>query len=304
MIRQNVAVTLCLPLILACAPRGESAPDSTGSTPSSEVAGLLAADRAFAAAAAQTDLITALSGMFAADVIMPAPGERLATGVADVVEVLRSNADNTGSRIEWTPIRGGISGDAQHGFTYGYTTVTRADGTKVPGKYVAYWVKGADGWRVSVYTRKPRAEGTVSLAERPPSLPPRLVAPGDEAARARFAEEVAETERSFSRDAQTMGLGPAFVRYSAPDAMNAGGPDDAEFIFGPEAIGQRVGSGISDGTTITWGPDSVRAASSGDLGVTMGLITITSAPRGTRRVPFFTVWKREGTGHPWRFVAE
>ena len=272
-------------------------------TPSAAVAGLLAADRGFAAAASETDLITALAKMFATDVVMPAPESRLASGLGEVLRVLQSNPANERSRMQWTPIRGGVSADAQHGFTYGYFTTIRPDGVRIPGKYLAYWTRSASGWRVSAYKRVQRAEGQVSVVERAPALPPRLVVPGDEAARARFGEELAETERAFSRDAQTIGLGPAFVRYAAPDAMNLGGPQSAEILFGPEAIGQGVSSS-STASTITWAPDTVRVATSGDLGVTIGFITITTAGDGTQRVPFFTVWRRDDPGQPWRFVAE
>ena len=57
---------------------GVSSPNAAAS-PRSAADELLAADRAFAAASAKTDLITALSSMFAAEVAMPAPG-----GVAPV----------------------------------------------------------------------------------------------------------------------------------------------------------------------------------------------------------------------------
>ena len=282
---------------------GSSPQGAAGRTPSSVAAELLAADRAFATAAARGEPFVALESMLAPDVMMSAPAGRFAHGVADVMAVLRSSPAAVGALLEWTPIRGGVSADGLHGFTYGYTTLTRADST-IPGKYLAYWVKSPGGWRVSAYRRARRPPGDVSLGERPPALPPRLVAPGDAAARARYAAELDSTERAFSRDAQPLGLGVAFVRYAADDAMNMGGPDDAAFLFGPAEIGQGVGSGNTPGTTIVWAPDSVRVASSGDLGVTLGFITITERARAPRRIPFFTVWRRDDVSQPWRFVAE
>jgi hypothetical protein len=279
-------------------------------TPAQAVAELLSADRAFAAASARTDLVSGVTPMLASDVIMPAPGERIARGIDDVLGVLRSNPDNARSRVEWTPIRGGISADGRHGFTYGYMTTTRADGTRLPGKYLSYWVRHPEGWRVAAYKRLPRAEGPVSMTERQAALPARIVqASTDAVEHARLVEELKETERTFSRDAQVMGLGPAFVRYAAPDAMNAGGADDAEFLFGPEAIGQGVGSNVTPGATITWEPTDALVASSGDVGVTPGIITVVLPPSAaggseTRRIPYFTVWRRSGPGVPWRFVAE
>ena len=59
---------------------GVSSPELAAS-PRSAADELLAADRAFAASGAKTDLITGLSAMFAAEVAMPAPG-----GVAYVAQ--------------------------------------------------------------------------------------------------------------------------------------------------------------------------------------------------------------------------
>ena len=49
-------------------------------TPQAVVDELLATDRAFAAASARTDVVSGLSAMFAADVILPVPGNRFAEG--------------------------------------------------------------------------------------------------------------------------------------------------------------------------------------------------------------------------------
>jgi hypothetical protein len=296
-------------VFVACASGGANrSPSRSTATPAAAVASLLAADRAYAAAAPQRDLVSALAIMFAYDVAMPAPGERLAHGRVEAIDVLRGDKANERSRIEWTPLRGGVSADAQHGFTYGYTMVSRPDGSKVPGKYLAYWVRSPEGWQVSAYKRVQRPEGAVSVAERAPVVPLRLVPLAGDSTRARFAAELAETERAFSRDAQTMGLGPAFVRYASPDAMNMGGRTSPDFLFGPEAIGTGVG-GAPEGSTIVWAPNDVRVATSGDLGVTMGYITISTTQVGTaaptvQRVPFFTVWRRDDPAQPWRFVAE
>ena len=54
------------------------------------------------------------------------PADRHDTHVAvalHTVQALRANPDNAGARLEWAPIRGGISADGQHGFTFGYMTV-------------------------------------------------------------------------------------------------------------------------------------------------------------------------------------
>jgi hypothetical protein len=86
-----------------------------------------------------------------------------------------------------------------------------------------------------------------------------------------------------------------------------GGPQSAEFVRGSVAIGQAVGAGATPDDLVVWGPEHVFVASSGDLGVTIGTIEIgkKSAPDVQRqRVPFFTIWRRDGPGAPWRYIAE
>ncbi|HSC30012.1 MAG TPA: serine hydrolase domain-containing protein [Vicinamibacterales bacterium] len=285
--------------------RGES-----GQAASQEVVdGLLAADRAFSRASAKMDVTAGLTAMFAEDVIVPVPGNRFARGLAEARAALQSNPENATSRIEWTPIRGGISADGQHGFTFGYMTLHRQDGTAVPLKYVAYWIRQPSGWRVAVYRRTRRAEGAVSRELRPPALPAAIVpVSSDASATKRFREGLDAAERAFSDEAQKIGLGPAFAKYGSADAVNTGGPNQAEFVTGSEAIGRVVSEGSPPGgATISWAPDQVIVASSGDLGVTIGMIR-PNAPAGDPKqpagVPFFTIWRRASPADPWRYIAE
>ena len=114
-------------------------------------------------------------------------------------------------------------------------------------------------------------------------------------------------EIAFSDHARAKGLGPAFLLFGAPDAINVGGPADTTFVQGPEAISRAVSEG-SEGIDIAWAPDIVRVAGSGDLGISLGYITIrvpaASPPQPARRVAFLTVWRRDSPVAPWRYVAE
>lgn len=262
---------------------------------------LLAADRAFGQAAARTDLVTALGNLFVANVVMQAPSGHV-RGKEAAIAALESNPDNRRSRVTWTPVGGGTSSGGQDGFTYGYMTVTLPDGQTAPAKYVAYWVRRPGGWRVAVYRRLPRPPGEVSMAPHPLSIATRALPAGDAATVKRYADELSLAEHAFSRDARTMGLGPAFAKWGAPDAVNAGGPRNAEFVRGPAAIAAHVAAGIDSAATIAWEPTEVIVANTGDLGVTIGTIRITRGD--TREVPFFTVWKRAWPSDPWRYVAE
>ena len=264
---------------------------------------LLEVDREHARRAQKTNVVDALGGMFADDVFLSAYGA-FHPGRDSALARLRAVPENLTARLEWTPLRAGISGDGQHGFTYGFMTLVRADSTKLALKYLAYWVRKPDGWKVAVYRRGPRAEGDVSTAMREPSIPDKAVAiTRDAAVVAGHAKALGDAERDFSTLAGRIGLGPAFTQNAAPDAMNMGGGQSADFLYGPQAIGAGVGAGETGPSKLTWGPDTVLVASSGDLGVTIGHIN--APPDGNqpaRRIPFFTVWKK--VGGVWKFVAE
>lgn len=277
--------------------------------PQKAVDELLAADRAFSAESAKADLVAGLSAMFADDVTMPTPAGKFAEGKASVVEALRANPENAGVRIEWKPVRGGVSADGQHGFTFGYMTWRKADGTAVPLKYLSYWVKGSNGWRVVAYKRG-RAAGDVSAQPAmTPALPDRIVkASTDATVVAAHRKSLADAELAFSNEAQTIGIGPAFAKYGSADAVNMGGPNQAAFVVGADAISRQVGSGASTTSSeLSWGPDKVIVASSGDLGVSIGMIrrnTPPADPKQPSAFPFFTVWRRANASAPWRYVAE
>jgi hypothetical protein len=262
---------------------------------------LLAADRAFAQAAARTDLVSAISNMFLSNVVMRAPTGH-ARGKDAAIAALSADSANRRSRVEWTPVGGGTSSGGQDGFTYGYMTVTRPDGTVRLGKYLAYWVLRPGGWRVAVYNRTTRAPGDVSQAPHPLSIATRALPSGDSTALKRYADELSLAEHTFSRDAQSMGLGPAFAKWGAADAVNTGGGASAEFVRGPEAIARLVSAAYTPETKVEWAPTEVIVASTGDMGVTIGTIRITTTE--TREVPFFTIWKRAYPSDPWRYVAE
>lgn len=296
-----VALTACAGHS-ALAPR--AAPD-----PSAAAAELLAADRAFAAAAERTDPAAGLAPMLAPTVVMRVPGG-FARGRDSALAAIRASPATgaTGARIGWTPIRVGVSADGRQGFTLGYTTVHGADSSTTPGKYLTYWVKGSDGWRAAVYGRG-RASAPASADPVPPLLPGHAVAPSDDSTRmARYRQSLDTSERAFSRDAQQIGLRQAFVRYGSPDAMNMGGAARSAFVVGPDSIGAVVGEGEpASGSSVSWAPDQgVIVASSGDLGVTIGTIVV-NQPDSTghqQTFPFFTVWHRASPEEAWRYVAE
>lgn len=277
-------------------------------TAESVVADVLAADRAFARASAQTDVVSGLSAMFADDVAISFPERGFVHGRDAVVEALRSNPDNANATVDWSPIRAGVSADGQHGFTFGCMTMRGPAAAMRPHKYLSYWIKGATGWRVAVSRWRPSAEGDCTPASMPPALPARIVPVNtDTAAVAAFARSLAAAERAFSDEAQRIGLGAAFATHGSPDAVNMGSTTDPGFVVGADAIGRAVGgSGPTDSSPVEWSADRVLVASTGDLGVTIGMIRIHAATGETAPppIPFFTIWRRSSMTEPWRYVAE
>lgn len=294
-----LAMTLAgLPAAAGAAPAAAEA----AASPQAAVDALLAADRGFAAAAAGVDVVTGLSAMFADDIRLPTPQATFVRGKAAAIEVLRANPANLLSRASWAPVRGGVSADGQHGFTFGFMTVTEPGKPARPLKYLSYWVRQPDGWRVAAYRRIGRPAGEVSTAALPPALPARLVpavAGGDAAHR----QSLADAERGFAAEAQTIGLAAAFAKWGRADAMNLGsGPG---FTLGAAAIGAQMDP--TPQSPLDWGPDEgVLVASSGDLGVTFGYIRPKAAPPPGQpdKAPFFTIWRRDSPAEPWRYIAE
>jgi ketosteroid isomerase-like protein len=308
-----MTIVASLPLCLAIAsavvlPAHASGQAAAAAPLQADLEALLAADRAFAAAAAKTDVVTALTSMFTPDVVVPGP-QGLARGLDAVTAALRAVPENLTARATWTPIRGGISADGQHGFTFGYMTVTAAAGSRTELKYMAYWVRGASGWRAAGFKRARRGEGEVSTASMPPHVPPRRV-PGvtDAAVVDRHRQSLIAAEQAFSDRAQRLGLGPAFAEYGLPTAVNMGGPARADYVVGAAAIGAAIGASAPGATSpVHWSSEIAIVASSGDLGISFGYIRQHGAPPAgapPQGQPFFTIWARESPAAPWRYIAE
>jgi hypothetical protein len=266
---------------------------------------LLTADRTFSDAGASLEVIDAISAMFDDSVMAPALPGKFVKGKRELVAVMRQNALNLGAHATWVPMRAGVSADGTHGFTWGFMTVKRGETPPQRLKYLAYWVKGPLGWRVMAYRRAPSAEGEVIMAVQPPALPDRMVAPITDAATiARHRASVMAAEKAFSDTSQKVGLGAAFRINGRPDAVNMGGAQSSDFVRGNVAIGDDVGRG-SEGkpSPVSWDSgEGALVASSGDLGITFGIIRSNDAPAGTPGFPFFTIWKRENG--VWRYIAE
>ena len=283
-------------------------PSTLRETPRQVAESLLEADRAFGRAATTTDMLSALDAMFANDVVMPLPQNSFAKGKPAVLAVLREMPGNVAARASWTPIRAGISADATHGFTFGYLTVHTQEGSRVDRKYMAYWMRDAGVWRVLAY-KQGRAPGPPPAMDvMAPALPAAIVRIRPDPSRARaLRHDLMHAEDSFALEAQRIGVGNAFAARGAADAVNMGGSASASFIVGARAIATHVAQGNMAASDVMWGADTAFVASSGDLGITFGVIREKKPAAGSDPAagyPFFTIWRRVGPKAPWRYVAE
>lgn len=126
--------------------------------------------------------------------------------------------------------------------------------------------------------------------------------PAGEEQRQQAEAEIRTAEAAFANMARTEGVPAAFLAYAAPDAVLLRGD---RLIEGKAAIADYFAAQSLDSVSLSWSPDKVVAAASGDLGYTYGryrLEAIDSSGRAIRSEGIFhTVWQRQGDG-AWRFV--
>lgn len=115
-----------------------------------------------------------------------------------------------------------------------------------------------------------------------------------------WKQEIQEVERSFAKLASEEGIHNAFVAFAA---------DDAVLMRGNQLIKNKTGIDEfykgNDVKTLSWAPDFVEVAASGDLAYTYGPFTFTSIDSSGNKTEnkgiFHTVWKRQADGS-WKYV--
>lgn len=116
--------------------------------------------------------------------------------------------------------------------------------------------------------------------------------------------EIVQAEAEFNQMATDQGIPAAFEAFAADDAAILRGDS---LIRGREAIKKYYDQRYDgkDKIVLTWKPDFVEVAASGDLGYTYGsykyVITDTIGNVKTSTGTFHTVWQRQSDGS-WRYV--
>lgn len=120
----------------------------------------------------------------------------------------------------------------------------------------------------------------------------------------KWKNEILETEQSFAKMAKEEGIQKAFLTYAAKDAVLM---RNNNLVIGKSAMTVHFENQSSENTevSLTWQPDFVDVAASGDLGYTYGKYTYSFVDANGNVIEnkgvFHTVWKRQSDG-TWKFV--
>ena len=242
---------------------------------------------------------------FADDAVYLRGGLPILRGNRAIRAVIMADSGSTsGVVVRWQPVRAEVSRDRATGFTYGYTVLGRTAeeaGLRVD-RYIAFWRKGASGWRIAAYAETYGAPPSVSPV--PAGAVEGMLADVAMPAMRAPVDPLRAADVAFSRDAERLGAGEAFGRYAAPDAQifSASG----EFITGPQAISASFGPAVAN-SSFTWQPVYGEVANSGDLGFTVGNAVVTLERQDgaavVRYSKYLTVWKRQPDG-AWKYVVD
>ena len=264
--------------------------------PAAAYAELLEAERALSTAAENRAPAEAIAAMFDAEVQLPTR-DGIANGREAATAALAANPSSRGTGASWRSIGGGVSADGQQGFTFGYLDIAGGDPARARRRYLAYWVKRPEGWRMLAFRQLVRRPDEAEIGPVAPIIPASAAA-----AVSGNADSVAAAERSFSDRAQRVGLRAAFLEYGHVRAVHVASPNG--FAVGLPAIG----ANFDESTTspLNWSSDRTWAAGSGDLGLSVGTIRRNgAAPEGQpATIPFFTIWIRDSATGQWRYIAE
>lgn len=233
------------------------------------------------------------------------PGEAIARGRDAVEAAVHARYGARARAATWTVQFAAVAASGDAGYAYGVASLTDSARAPQQVKYLAYWRHTAGAWKIAAVLINARPDSS------PAATPASFLALADSArAAARDSVLPADPHRlvaadsAFAARAAAAGLTDAFVAWAAPNAVALN--DDADPVYGPEAIG-RVMAELPSDATLAWTPIQAVIASSGDLGFTVGSWTYrapakTGAPAAASG-KYLTVWGRQPSGQ-WRYVAD
>lgn len=252
---------------------------------------VVASERAFAARAQQVNARQAFVEFFATDAILYAPFPVRA------FPQLREGPD-WGVNIQWRPIAAGISGAGDIGYTTGPSEYRRVP-SEPPvryGHYTSVWQRQADGrYLVQIDIGINHPAPTVPLAEwrRPPDPPTAL--PG--LAPAKLASALSALRELDARIGAMPGSGAALADVFADDVrLHRGGR------LPVSGRAQALLDLAVHKESLSWVPEGVVVAESGDLGYAYGRGRSTgAAPVDAGELAYLNIWQRRGG--KWRLIV-
>ena len=120
----------------------------------------------------------------------------------------------------------------------------------------------------------------------------------------KWKQEVFETEHSFAAMAQKDGVPAAFLNYADDEAVLV---RNNKLIIGKDALRDYYDAQSSgdNNVSLTWTPEFIDIAESGELANTYGYYTFSYIDSTNNKVEnkgvFHTIWKRQPDGS-WKFV--
>lgn len=252
---------------------------------------LRAADSAASASVQAAGLADGLAPYLADSVDVVIPGSRLLRG-RDLARHALAGAAWAGARMAWTPLRVDLSHNGRSGYSYGGGTMTMADGTSTPARYIAFWRVRDERWKIEAFhfNTSPQPVTPPPAGFFPPDAP---LGPASGVDVAAALQAIMQADRDFAALAAARDPGVAFATWAAPDGSLLGG------AYGPEAIG----AVFAGGGTLEWGPVAGGMADSGDLGYTVGTAVQRGANGRVGYSKYLTIWRRQSNGE-WRWVVD
>lgn len=123
---------------------------------------------------------------------------------------------------------------------------------------------------------------------------------GDRSAQA--VDEIGAAEAAFAQMAKEKGVPAAFLAFAADNGVLL---RNNSIIEGHDAMKAYFDSSTLDSVQLTWSPDKIVAAKSGDLGYTYGKYLFSALDSSGQTISsegiFHTVWQKQTDG-TWKFV--
>jgi hypothetical protein len=265
---KNAAALAALCLMAAGGARAAPAP-------AADPAPVIAAERAFAARAAQAGIAPSFLEYMTDDAIIFAPDVVLAKAFYGQAPAAKPPGEG-GTRLAWWPNFAGVARSGDLGFTTGPATINGKRGLF----YVTVWARQKDGGWKWIYDGGIDADGASAPG---PEAPPIVLAQGDARPLAPDLAmgQVRDAEIALARQARTDVAG-AYKAVLAPDARLQGS------TAAPATTSAAVDRELATrARTIAFGPIGGGASKAGDLAWTFG-----DAKWSTGRGHYVRVWQR------------